>query len=159
MAKFELKMPKLGESVQEATITKWMVGIGDTVEEDDNLLEIATDKVDSELPSPVDGKIIEIRFPVNSLVPVGVTIAVIETSEGDNDKSVSENTLNTLPQTVTPSAIMSSAGNSSINELNKTTGKFFSPLVKNIAKKENITVEKYNLSKLLVLTTSEHVTI
>ena len=65
MARFELKMPKLGESVQEAIITKWMVGVGDTVEEDDNLLEIATDKVDSEIPSPVDGKIVEILFPVN----------------------------------------------------------------------------------------------
>src|SRR3989339_686083 len=79
MARFELKMPKLGESVQEAIITKWMVGVGDTVEEDDNLLEIATDKVDSEIPSPVDGKIVEILFPVNSLVPVGEVIAIIQT--------------------------------------------------------------------------------
>src|SRR5512138_1558976 len=79
MADFNLVMPKLGESVQEATITKWMVKPGDTIEEDDVLLEIATDKVDSEIPSPVAGKVIKVLFAENALVPVGEVIAVINT--------------------------------------------------------------------------------
>ncbi len=62
MAKFEIIMPKLGESVIEATITRWLKGAGDTVEEDDPIVEIATDKVDSEIPSPVEGKITEVFF-------------------------------------------------------------------------------------------------
>jgi 2-oxoglutarate dehydrogenase E2 component (dihydrolipoamide succinyltransferase) len=79
MADFNLVMPKLGESVQEATITKWLVKPGDMVQEDDSLLEIATDKVDSEIPSPVAGKVLKVLFPENALVPVGEVIAVINT--------------------------------------------------------------------------------
>lgn len=84
MADFNLVMPKLGESVQEATITKWLVKPGDKVEEDDVLLEIATDKVDSEIPSPVAGKVIKVLFDENALVPVGETIAIINT-EGEGE--------------------------------------------------------------------------
>ena len=62
MAKFEIVMPKMGESVIEATITRWIKGVGDTVEEDDAIVEIATDKVDSEIPSPVEGKIVETLY-------------------------------------------------------------------------------------------------
>ena len=79
MADFNLVMPKLGESVQEATITKWLVKPGDMIQEDDSLLEIATDKVDSEIPSPVAGKVLKVLFPENALVPVGEVIAVINT--------------------------------------------------------------------------------
>lgn len=142
MARFELKMPKLGESVQEATITKWMVGVGNNVEEDDNLLEIATDKVDSELPSPVEGKIIEIRYPVNSLVPVGEVIAIIETNEGDNSNPEPEkkgtDNLPVAPASETKTVNLVN----SLDALNNETGKFFSPLVKNIAQKENLTLEE-----------------
>src|SRR5690606_9090243 len=70
-------MRKQDESEEEATITKWFVKVGDTVEEDQVLLEIATDKVDSEIPSPVAGVIKEIRYEVNALVPVGEVIAVV----------------------------------------------------------------------------------
>src|SRR5690606_8657764 len=84
MSTFDILMPKMGESVEEATITKWFVKVGDTVEEDQVLLEIATDKVDSEIPSPVAGVVKEIKFETDSLVPVGEIVAVIalEGSEG-----------------------------------------------------------------------------
>jgi len=82
MALFEIKMPKMGESIEEATITKWFVKEGDQVQEDDVLLEIATDKVDSEIPSPVAGKVSKILFKVNDLVPVGKVVALIDTEGG-----------------------------------------------------------------------------
>jgi len=143
MSKFALKMPKLGESVQEATITKWMVSVGDTIEEDDNLLEIATDKVDSEIPSPVDGKVLEILFPVNALVPVGEVIAIIETDDGgDAESSAPKQDKKEEPVKDAVIASASKTDIGSIDDLNKTTGKFFSPLVKNIAKKENISANE-----------------
>jgi len=78
MAKFELKLPKMGESVAEATITNWLKEVGDTIEADEAVLEIATDKVDSEVPSEVDGVLLEMLFNVDDIVKVGQTIAVIE---------------------------------------------------------------------------------
>ena len=71
MAKFEIVMPKMGESIIEATITKWMVNVGDSIEEDDPVAEIATDKVDSEIPSPVEGKVLEIKYGEGDIVAVG----------------------------------------------------------------------------------------
>ena len=79
MAKFELKLPKMGESVAEATITAWLKDVGDTIEADEAVLEIATDKVDSEVPSEVDGVLVEKLFNIDDVVQVGQTIAVIET--------------------------------------------------------------------------------
>ncbi|PKP08460.1 MAG: diapophytoene dehydrogenase [Bacteroidetes bacterium HGW-Bacteroidetes-4] len=145
MSRFELKMPKLGESVQEATITKWMVAVGDTIEEDDNLLEIATDKVDSEIPSPVDGKIVEIFFAENALVPVGEVIALIETNEeADETVEPSKETAGNkeTKDKENESVKTEQPADGSIDDINKSTGKFFSPLVKNIAKKENITADE-----------------
>ena len=85
MAKFDIIMPKMGESVIEATITRWLKGVGDTVEEDDAIVEIATDKVDSEIPSPVEGKIIETLYAEGDVVAVGKVIAIVE-MEGDDEK-------------------------------------------------------------------------
>ena len=79
MAKFEVIMPKLGESIIEATITKWMKNPGETIEEDDPIVEIATDKVDSEIPSPVEGKLVKVLFNEGDVVAVGKVIAIIET--------------------------------------------------------------------------------
>jgi len=102
MSTFEIKMPKMGESVQEATITKWFIEKGQSVEEDEALLEIATDKVDSEVPSPVEGKVIDIKYETGDVVAVGEVIAIIDltgeeeivedTSEekGDEEKNSSE---------------------------------------------------------------------
>ena len=78
MARFELKLPKMGESVAEATITAWLKDIGDPIELDEAVVEIATDKVDSEVPSEVAGTLIEILFEKEDVVKVGDTIAVIE---------------------------------------------------------------------------------
>ncbi len=90
MSEFKIQMPKLGESVQEATITKWFVKEGDRIEEDESLFEVATDKVDSEIPSPVEGTIKKIHYPVNSLVPVGEIVAVITTADDDQPEQESE---------------------------------------------------------------------
>ena len=89
MAKFELKLPKMGESVAEATITSWLKDVGDTIEMDDPVLEIATDKVDSEVPSEVDGVLVERFFNVDDIVQVGQVLAVIETEGGEDDSSFS----------------------------------------------------------------------
>src|SRR5580658_4618724 len=75
----ELVMPKMGESIMEATILKWLKQPGDTVKQDETLLEIATDKVDSEVPSAAEGKLEEILFKVNDVVPIGSVIARIRT--------------------------------------------------------------------------------
>ena len=88
MSEFKILMPKLGESVQEATITKWFVKEGDKIEEDEPLFEVATDKVDSEIPSPVDGVVKKVFFDVNSLVPVGEVVALIDL--GDEDSTAHE---------------------------------------------------------------------
>ena len=82
MAKFELKLPKMGESVAEATVTNWLKSVGEKIEADEAVLEIATDKVDSEVPSEVAGVLTEILFQVNDVVKVGQTIAIIETEGG-----------------------------------------------------------------------------
>ena len=81
MSEFKVLMPKMGESVQEATITKWFVKEGDNIKEDDLLFEIATEKVDSEIPSPVDGVITKILYKVDQVVTVGEIVAYIKTDE------------------------------------------------------------------------------
>ena len=91
MSEFKIQMPKLGESVQEATITKWFVKEGDRIEEDEPLFEVATDKVDSEIPSPVDGIVKKVLYPLNSLVPVGEIVAVIETGDEESAQPEMEN--------------------------------------------------------------------
>ncbi len=84
MAKFEIIMPKLGESIIEATITRWVKSVGDQLEEDDSIVEIATDKVDSEIPSPVEGKLIETLYNEGDVVAVGEVIAIVELDGEDN---------------------------------------------------------------------------
>ena len=83
MARFELKLPRMGESVAEATITNWLKQVGDKIEADEAVLEVATDKVDSEVPSEVSGVLVEQLFSKDDLVEVGQTIAIIET-EGED---------------------------------------------------------------------------
>ena len=92
MANFEIIMPKLGESIEEATITNWFVKEGDKVEEDDVLLEIATDKVDSEIPSPVEGVVKKILFKKDEVVAVGAVIALIDL-DGDSAEDEPRNSL------------------------------------------------------------------
>ena len=140
MAKFELKLPKMGESVAEATVTNWLKNIGDAIEADEPVLEIATDKVDSEVPSEVDGVLVEILFNTDDVVQVGQTMAIIETnsdadavdtpqSDPQDTESVKQvaATVTAAKETVSAAVVVSS-----------TQGRFYSPLVKKMAQKENI---------------------
>jgi 2-oxoglutarate dehydrogenase E2 component (dihydrolipoamide succinyltransferase) len=142
MAKFELKLPKMGESVAEATITSWLKEIGDTIEEDEDILEIATDKVDSEIPSEVNGVLVEKLFNVDDVVQVGQTIAIIEI-DADQTTSVSapivEETIQEAPvkavSEVTKTVV---EAQESVASVISSGDRFYSPLVKNIAKKEAV---------------------
>ena len=139
MAKFVLKLPKMGESVAEATVTNWLKKVGDKIEMDEAVLEIATDKVDSEVPSEVAGTLVEILFNTDDVVQVGQTIAIIETEGGavaatpevkvEAPVAVAEvaKTVEVAKETVAPADF-------------STSDKFFSPLVKNIAKEEGISL-------------------
>src|SRR5690606_26940537 len=100
MSKFELKMPKMGESITEGTIINWLVQEGDSFEEGDILLEVATDKVDNEVPAPVSGTITKLMFQAKDVVAVGQVIAVLEASE--TSKSLEGKS---KKQTVTSSAV------------------------------------------------------
>ncbi len=147
MSKFEIVMPKMGESVEEATITKWFVKENDTVEEDDVLLEIATDKVDSEIPSPVAGVITKILFKENDVVAVGEVIAVIDMDGTGSETGGSEDAKEKSEQTGEPDRKTDTAeeekpkpesGNTDFSK----SERFYSPLVKNIAQKENISLQE-----------------
>jgi len=145
MAKFELKLPKMGESVAEATITSWLKEVGDTIEADEAVLEIATDKVDSEVPSEVDGVLIEKLFEPDDVVQVGQTIAIIEIAGGDDTKSEST-------ETKKPEGAMVEEAEKMVTSAKQTSEttttdfsdstKFYSPLVKNIAKKEGVSLQE-----------------
>ncbi|MGO4770133.1 dihydrolipoamide acetyltransferase family protein [Flavobacterium sp. W22_SRS_FK3] len=141
MARFELRLPKMGESVAEATITNWLKEVGDKIEADEAVLEIATDKVDSEVPSEVSGVLVQQLFSKDDLVQVGQVIAIIETEGADVSEVKSpeeiaapaevaeiEKTIEAAKETVTAPQDFSNSD------------KFFSPLVKNIAKEEGISL-------------------
>ncbi|MUU77701.1 dihydrolipoamide acetyltransferase family protein [Winogradskyella endarachnes] len=144
MSKFELKLPKMGESVAEATITSWLKEVGDTIEADEAVLEIATDKVDSEVPSEVDGVLVEKLFNVDDVVQVGQILAIIETEGGDNvEVKAPEAAPEPIIEPETPKAVAEVAqtivaAKSTTEPVVSTEGRFYSPLVKNIAKKEGI---------------------
>ena len=140
MAKFELKLPKMGESVAEATITNWLKKVGDKIEIDEAVLEIATDKVDSEIPSEISGVLSEILFNVNDIVKVGQTIAIIETESQEATPVVS--TPEVAPESVVAVEEIIEKAVATVSEpVNfSTSDKFFSPLVKNIAKQEGISI-------------------
>lgn len=146
MAKFELKLPKMGESVAEATITNWLKQVGDTIAIDEAVLEIATDKVDSEVPSEVSGILIEQLFGKDDLVKVGQTIAIIET-ESISQSDVAAKTTD-LPQVeeltkTVEAAIAFVAAPTQVSAQDfASSEKFYSPLVKNIAKAENVSIEE-----------------
>ena len=142
MAKFELKLPKMGESVAEATITSWLKDVGDTIEADEAVLEIATDKVDSEVPSEVDGVLVEKLFNADDVVQVGQTIAVIETEGEDTNETKSEprepDTAPKPPKEAADVAQTVTAAKTITEPIVSSEDRFYSPLVRNIAKKEGI---------------------
>ncbi len=139
MAKFEIVMPKMGESIIEATITKWLKKEGDRVEEDDAIVEIATDKVDSEIPSPVEGTVSKTLFKEGEVVPVGTVIAWVETA-GENNVEVNDGAAEpvTVADTETSIPVVPATGNEKPTVKNAETTRFYSPLVRSIAKNENI---------------------
>ncbi len=141
MAEIELIMPKMGESVAEATITKWLKGEGDKIEAEEAVLEIATDKVDSEIPAPQDGVIKKILFQEDEVVQVGQAIAIIEI-EGTADAPVATVVENAVATPAKLSTEIEQKQSDTTAKIQKTSpsGKFFSPLVRSIAEKEGIDI-------------------
>ena len=158
MSKFELKLPKMGESVAEATLTAWLKDIGDTIEFDEAVVEIATDKVDSEVPSEKKGVLIEKCFEINDVIKVGQTIAIIETDEIEiSEETNTENNIheeNTklaedknipekeLAEEITESLEKSAEIILKTDKVSTSDKGFLSPLVKNMIKKEGITSDE-----------------
>ena len=145
MSKFELKLPKMGESVAEATITSWLKEIGDQIEMDEAVLEIATDKVDTEVPCEFEGVLIEKCFKVDDIVQVGQTIAIIEVSNSDSIVEINDSKqIVTDEEETTKSEVISEpVPTYNLNESKpqidfNNSERFFSPLVKSIMKKEGI---------------------
>ena len=150
MSVVDLILPKLGESIMEATILKWHKAVGDTIQLDETLLDIATDKVDSEIPSSAAGTITEILFEVNAVVPIGTVIARIQTSGSITptptiDTIQAPATITTVSEPIVPESIVveevpftPSATNVEIQQENSNDVRFFSPLVLNIAQNEGI---------------------
>lgn len=141
MAKFELKLPKMGESVAEATVTNWLKKVGDKIEMDEAVLEIATDKVDSEVPSEVAGTLVEVLFNTDDVVQVGQTIAIIETDgnvavAAPEVKAVEAAPAAAVTKTIEAAKEMTAAVDFSGSD------RFLSPLVKNIATAEGISAQE-----------------
>ena len=145
MSKFELKLPKMGESVAEATITSWLKEIGDQIEMDEAVLEIATDKVDTEVPCEFEGILIEKCFEVDDIVQVGQTIAIIEVSGSDSTEKISDpkEIVEQLADNNSEDPISDPIPTFTLKEAKpqikfSNSERFFSPLVKSIMKKEGI---------------------
>ena len=131
----------MGESIMEATILNWVKNVGDTIEIDETIIEIATDKVDSEIPSPVAGTLSKILFNVNDVVPIGTVIALIDTG---GPGSVVEPTITEIKTAEAPIQASQQATEIKVEPISEKTesDRFYSPLVKNIAKEEGISVSE-----------------
>jgi 2-oxoglutarate dehydrogenase E2 component (dihydrolipoamide succinyltransferase) len=142
MAEIEIRLPKMGESVTEATITNWLKNIGDTVSVDEPLVEVATDKVDNELPSEAAGVLTKILFEKDQVAQVGDVIAILSTG-GESSVSITTPVVNREIQAISEPNIQ----NEKVEKLSKNSdsGKFLSPLVRSIAEKEGITQVQLNL--------------
>ena len=153
MAEIEIRLPKMGESVTEATITNWLKNPGDKIAMDEPLVEVATDKVDNELPSEVAGTLIKCFFEKDQVAQVGDVIAIIST-DGPSENAASTVAQDSIPE-ITPSNTAATSpivetivapSNNEAKEINtpQGQGKFFSPLVKSIAQKEAVSLEQLN---------------
>ena len=157
MAEFKVELPKMGESVAEATITTWLKAVGDSIKEDEPIVEIATDKVDSEVPAPCSGILKEILFNEGDVVTVGSVFAVISSEiESENttpeiDTSINnekdQKTIENEQETIEDEILQPLENNINIaTEKNfKNSKKFYSPLVKSIAEKEGISIEELDI--------------
>ena len=146
MGKVELIMPKMGESVSEATIISWNKNIGDLVEIDETIIEIATDKVDSEVPSTHEGKLIEMLFSIDDVVQVGQPFAVLETEENEEkeENHISSKTAKDVNNTTNIEDKKTDNAEEKIAPIiiKNTEDKFYSPLVRSMAQKEGIKKEE-----------------
>ncbi len=145
MARIELVMPKMGESIMEATILKWRKKPGDFVDLDEPVLDIATDKVDSEIPSPVAGTIVEILFQENEVVAINKTIAIIETEASNAQPAASPALVQSAPsngQAATSATAAVPYAPAEQPVAMQSEGRFYSPLVRTIAKEEGIALEE-----------------
>ncbi len=145
MAQIELLMPKMGESVAEATIIKWLKEEGDQIEAEESVLEIATDKVDSEIPAPEDGVLVKKLFNEGDVVAVGQPIAIIST----DGEAVAETPETPAQENIQPAAANDTAQTAvaapqTSEKIAKTSesGRFYSPLVRSIAEKEGISAQE-----------------
>ena len=158
MSKFELKLPQMGESIAEATLTAWLKEVGDTIELDEAVFEIATDKVDSEVPSEVEGVLVEKLFNVDDVIKVGQTVAIIQTEETEQpivertvqpeaEPETQQEVLEEIEKEVVPAAVPEIE--QTVVKAKETampvasapaSGRFYSPLVRNIAQKEGISM-------------------
>jgi 2-oxoglutarate dehydrogenase E2 component (dihydrolipoamide succinyltransferase) len=158
MARVEVVMPKMGESIMEGTVIEWSKSIGDTIEQDETLLEIATDKVDSEVPSPASGVLVEILAEVNDTIEVGNVIAIIETdaaAAGDSGSAKEEAPAKEEATAEPEEEVASEDESATANEepakavegdtapqREGSDGRFYSPLVRSIAKEEGVSMEE-----------------
>ena len=146
MAQFELILPKMGESVAEATITNWLKNEGDSIDAEESVVEVATDKVDSEVPSPVSGTILKILAQVNDVAAVGAPIAIIETEATGDTPAAAAPTETAAPEpqaaaqeietsiAAAAATVAPAASNAPIAK--NSNGRFYSPLVRSMAKKK-----------------------
>jgi 2-oxoglutarate dehydrogenase E2 component (dihydrolipoamide succinyltransferase) len=147
MAQIEIRLPKMGESVTEATITNWLKNIGDTVEIDEPLVEVATDKVDNELPSESSGILIQKLFEKDQVAKVGEVIAILSTDGADAPSESASNSVtpdtNVQPITSNNESVVSpNTVTADSISLKSESGKFYSPLVKSIAQKEGVSASE-----------------
>ncbi|MBK8848198.1 MAG: 2-oxo acid dehydrogenase subunit E2 [Bacteroidetes bacterium] len=150
MSQVEMKMPKMGESVAEATITKWLKNEGDRIESEETVLEIATDKVDSEVPSPAAGILIKKLFNEGDVVQVGSVIAIISSgvetkAAPEAPKQATENAKPTAANGAVVAAVTTTLPSNGIKATVGSETRFYSPLVRNIAREENVSVSELEL--------------
>ena len=148
MAQFELILPKMGESVAEATVTNWLKNVGDLIDAEESVVEVATDKVDSEVPSPVSGTLVKILVDVNGVAEVGSPIAIIEIEGEDSGSTIATSTPESIPEPavaaaeievqVAAAAATVSAPSPSAPISKNSNGRFYSPLVRSMAKEDGI---------------------
>jgi 2-oxoglutarate dehydrogenase E2 component (dihydrolipoamide succinyltransferase) len=142
MATVEMVMPKMGESIMEATVLTWLKKEGDTIEEDESVLEVATDKVDTEVPALEAGVLKQILVQEGDIVAVGKPIAIIETegeaAAADNGAAKPEKKEEAAPATAEKSTSLATGSNGHDIAARSDSGRFYSPLVRNIAKEENM---------------------
>ncbi len=145
MSTFEIKMPKLGESITEGTIMSWSVKIGDTIQENDTLFEVNTEKVGAEIPSPVTGKVLEIFFKEGDTVTIGTVVAIIDIDGEESGNAKPEEKpaeVKNNPLTETPKEVLSSKTTNEAKVSDEDAGKWYSPVVLQKAQEAGISNEE-----------------